>query len=185
MELFGKVVTPGSSSLNLNTKPELLINTNNGRITLSQPVVDKIGEDSFIGFAYDANKEQGALAYLFVTKDGCKVGKKGTVSSKFHASMLKDTILSTDSKTTRLKLNVNIDNPVDYEGTILYPVDLQEELPDLTRTIVSKTEEVTIEAKEEAEVTLDPELNQGDEEPQTTGTVEDTHLQVEANSTLG
>lgn len=159
MELFAKVVSTGSKSLSLNTSPELLVNIKNGRITASNPVTDKLteeGQDLLIGFGYDANKDMGSLAYLYVTAEGCKVGKTGTVSSKFHADKLKEAFLENGSETTRFKLNIDLENPVDYEGTSLYPISLKEELKDLVRTQKSATEveEVSNDTAVEVEAVL-------------------------------
>jgi hypothetical protein len=68
MEMFGKVVSPKKSSLNVNGQPELLINHKSGRITLSNELMSKIGcADGMVGFAYDPAKDlNNAVAFLYV-----------------------------------------------------------------------------------------------------------------------
>jgi hypothetical protein len=142
MELHGKVVSPSRTGLNLNGQPEILINTKSGRITLSVSVINKLAsEDLAIGFGYDPEQEQGAKAFMYITADGCKVGKGGTVSSKWHASELKKMFLTEEgmtAETTRLKLDINLENSIEFSGTTLYPLTFQSALANLTRT--KKTE---------------------------------------------
>lgn len=152
MELFGKVVSSGKK-LDLNTPPELLINIKNGRITVKSPITDKIGENALIGFGYDSEKEMGSLAYLYTTDEGCKIGSKGTVSSKYHANHLKNIFLGEDSKTTRFTLEVNLESPVIFQENTLYPLVLKEELKELTRTKASvEIESVKDESKIDADI---------------------------------
>ena len=147
MELHGKVVSPNRTGLNLNGQPELLVNTKSGRITLSGAVTSKLtGEDVAIGFGYDPAKEQGASAFMYVTAEGCKVGKSGTVSNKWHADKLKESFLTGEgmlAETTRFKLDIDMENTVDFEGTTLYPISFQVALANLTRT--KKVEAVATE----------------------------------------
>ena len=172
MELFGKVVSNGSSNQSSNSNPELLVNINNGRITVSSQVISKLGENLTIGFGYDAEQEQGHKAYLYVAEGGCKVGKGGTVSSKFHATELKSMFLDAESVTTRFRLNVLMgdDDTIEFQNHTLYPITFKEELKDLVRSKKDNSveeEEVTMEAKDDAKATVDEtnpdDLNQGDE----------------------
>jgi len=146
MQLHGKVVSP--NRLNLNGNPEILVNSKSGRITLSSAVTSKLGEEVAIGFGYDPAKEQGHPVFLYVTQDGCKVGKSGAVSNKFHATELRSAFAGEEGMTpeiTRLKLSVDMENTVEYEGITLYPVSFSEALANLTRTKKVK-EEVKPEA---------------------------------------
>tara|TARA_R110000765_G_scaffold93781_7_gene176814 strand:+ start:11741 stop:12313 length:573 start_codon:yes stop_codon:yes gene_type:complete len=138
MELHGKVVSPNRTGLNLNGAPEILVNTKSGRITLTPATISKLDvADLAIGFGYDPAQEQGAKAFMYVLAEGCKVGKGGTVSSKWHASALKDAFNAEESvvaDTTRFKLDINLEAPVDFSGTTLYPLTFQAALANLTRT---------------------------------------------------
>lgn len=147
MQLHGKVVSP--NRLNLNGNPEILVNSKSGRITLSSAVTSKLGEEVAIGFGYDPAKEQGHSVFVYVTQDGCKVGKSGAVSNKFHATELRNAFAAEEgmtSETTRVKLSVDMENTVDYEGITLYPVAFSEALANLTRTKKVKEEEIGTEA---------------------------------------
>ena len=146
MELIGKIVSPKRGGLNLNGEPELLVNVKGGRITLSNSVTDKLeGDDITIGFGYDPQEKQGSRAFLYITEGGCKVGKKGTVSSKGHSEKLKEMFCNAEGmteETTRFKLSIDMDTTVDFQGTTLYPISFKEALADLTRT-QKPTEEAT------------------------------------------
>jgi len=145
MELHGKVISP-NKGLNLNSEPEVLVNTKSGRITLSKAVMSKLGESVAVGFGYDAQETQGSRSFLYIVEDGCAVGKGGSVSSKFHSSKLKEMYKSAEGMedaTTRFKLNIDMENTVDYEGTSLYPITFQTVLADLTRTKSTVTETET------------------------------------------
>jgi len=140
MEMFGKVVSPKKSSLNLNGQPELLINHKSGRITLSNELTSKLDcADGMIGFGYDPAKDLGNTpAYLYIMdalSDGCKVGKSGAVTSRFHADRLKEGYNTELSETAnRFRLDVDVANPITYNETTMYPVTFKEELKDITRT---------------------------------------------------
>jgi len=190
MQLHGKVVSPNRSGLDLNGSPELLINVKSGRITLTNTVINKLDKESLsIGFGYDPAEEQGSKAFMYITEEGCKVGKGGTVSSKWHASELKTAFSShegMENTITRFKLNIDLDNTVDYEGTTLYPISFKETLADLTRTkkditTIAPVAEVEVFESEEdlkkvypdaepvAEGDLEPEGQAHAEEPATEG----------------
>jgi hypothetical protein len=140
MEMFGKVVSPKKSALNLNGQPELLINHKSGRITLSNELTTKLNcADGMIGFGYDPAKDLGNTpAYMYLLdalSDGCKVGKSGAVTSRFHADRLKEGYNTDLSETAnRFRLDVDVENPITYNETTMYPVTFKEELKDITRT---------------------------------------------------
>jgi len=138
MELVGKVVSPNRSGLDLNGATELLVNTKSGRITLSKSAIKKLDTlDLCVGFGYDEQELQGARAFLYLTVDGCKVGKGGTVSSKWHASKLKEMFITSEgmvSETSRFKVSIDLETSVDFEGTSLFPISFSEALADLVRT---------------------------------------------------
>ena len=144
MELFGKVVSPTRSGLNLNGNEELLLNVSSSRITLSASLLNKLNvADKAVGFGYDNDKTLGASAFIYVienVEEGCKVGKSGTVTSKFHADSLVKSFAEVGTA-NRFKLDVRTEAPVTHaSGTVLYPITFAEILPDLVRT-KSKNEE--------------------------------------------
>lgn len=161
MELFGKVVSPTRSGLNLNGNEELLLNVSSSRITLSASLLNKLNvADKAVGFGYDNDKTLGASAFIYVienVEEGCKVGKSGTVTSKFHADSLVKSF-SEVGTANRFKLDVRTEAPVTHaSGTVLYPITFAEILPDLVRT-KSKNEEGS------EEIAMD--LNNEEEESQ-------------------
>lgn len=157
MELHGKVISPNRSGLDLNGSPELLINTKGNRITLNNGILNKIGNDNVtIGFGYDPEQEQNSeRAFMYLTEEGCKVGKSGTVSSKWHADKLKDAFIheaTMEEATTRFKLSIDMENTVDFQGTTLYPISFKEALADLTRTQKTTTTEEPVQLLNETPV---------------------------------
>ncbi len=164
MELFGKVVSPTRSGLNLNGNEELLLNVSSSRITLSASLLNKLNvADKAVGFGYDNDKTLGASAFIYVienVEEGCKVGKSGTVTSKFHADSLVKSFVESVGTANRFKLDVRTEAPVTHaSGTVLYPITFAEILPDLVRT-KSKNEESS------EEIAMD--LNSEEEESQIT-----------------
>ena len=156
MEMFGKVVSPKRNSLSINGQPELLINHKSGRITLSNELMSKLNcSDGMIGFAYDPNQDlNSAVAFMYIMDDdaaGCKVGKSGAVTSRFHADRMKGAFpndLSEDAN--RFKLDVDVENPITYNETQVYPITFKEELANITRTRAPHAQ-VNVEASVEVE----------------------------------
>lgn len=140
MEMFGKVVSPKKNSLSINGQPELLINHKSGRITLSNELMSKVGcTDGMVGFAYDPAKDlNNAVAFLYVMdadSDGCKVGKSGAVTSRFHADRLKGAFpTDLSEEANRFKLDVDVTNSIEHSGITVYPITFKEELANITRT---------------------------------------------------
>lgn len=150
MQLFGKVVSPNRGGLNLNGNEELLINGKSNRITLSGSLLNKLEvADKSIGFGYDPEGDLGrAPVYVYVmdnVEEGCKVGKSGTVTSKFHAEKIVSSFTNDTQNANRFKLDVNVESPLVHEsGVTLYPVTFISTLADITRT------KSTTKAEEEA-----------------------------------
>lgn len=179
MEMFGKVVSPKRNSLNVNGQPELLINHKSGRITLSNELIAKLDcVDGMIGFGYDPAKDLGNTpAFIYVMdalSDGCKVGKSGAVTSRFHADKLKEGYNTDLSETAnRFRLDVDVNDTVEYNGVTLYPISFKEELKDITRTRaphaqVEETPEVKTIILDEVETHTETE-NEEEAVAQTTG----------------
>jgi hypothetical protein len=146
MELFGKVVSPKrEATLNLNGYPELLVNAKSGRVTLSASLLEKLNcAEAGIGFGYDPAKEIGNhTAYLYIlanAEEGCKVGNGGAVTTKWHAEKLQTAFTTAN----RFKLDVDTENPISFQDTLLYPISFKADLPDLTRS--KSTEEPSLDA---------------------------------------
>ncbi len=157
MQLHGKVVSPNRSGLNLNGSPELLINIKSGRITLNNMVVNKLGAEGLaIGFGYDPEQEQGSKAFMYVTEDGCSVGKGGAVSNKWHSTELHAAFKGEEGmtpETTRFKLDIDMEKTIDYEGVKLYPIAFQTALANLTRTKKAPVVEEPVVADNSTDIT--------------------------------
>lgn len=156
MELFGKVKTQSSSPLKLAGNEELLLNLTSSRITLSTALLTSLGwADKAIGFGYDADATLGAKAYIYNienVEEGCKVGKNGTVTNKFHTAKLAEAFASDlTADVTRLKLDVDVENTITHEsGTVLYKVSFLETLADLKRVKAAATiEELVVNSTDE------------------------------------
>ena len=141
MEMFGKVVAPKrTGGLNLNGNAELLLNSKSNRVTLSGSLLTKLGwADKAIGFGYDPEKTLGeATVYIYGVdniEEGCKVGKSGTVTNKFHSEKLGVAFVGDLNGANRSKLDVDADNPITHEtGVVMYPVTFLETLKDINRT---------------------------------------------------
>ena len=156
MQLFGKVVSPNRSGLNLNGNEELLINAKSNRITLSGSLVNKLNlAEKAIGFGYDPEGDlNSSPVFMYImdnVEEGCKVGKSGTVTSKFHAEHIVSAFNNDTQGANRFKLDVNVESPITHEsGTTLYPVTFMTTLADITRTkSTTKAEDAAMELEEE------------------------------------
>ena len=155
MELFGKVVSPSRGLLNLNGNEELLVNAKSNRVTLSGGLLNKLDwADKAVGFGYDPAKELGsATVFIYLEnniEEGCKVGKSGTVTNKFHTEKLADAFKNETGGANRFKLDVDADNAVTHpSGVVLYPVTFIETLADINRT-KSTTDKSAEEATNES-----------------------------------
>lgn len=167
MQLFGKVVSPNRGGLNLNGNEELLINAKSNRITLSGSLLNKLDvTNKSIGFGYDPEGDLGsAPVYVYVmaqVEEGCKVGKSGTVTSKFHAEHIVSAFNNDTQGANRFKLDVNVKSPITHEtGITLYPVTFMSTLADITRTkSTTKAEETAMDLSETNETVEDSAIEE-------------------------
>ena len=162
MELFGKLVSPSRGLLNLNGNEELLVNSKSNRVTLSGGLLNKLDwADKAVGFGYDPAKELGsATVFIYLesnVEEGCKVGKSGTVTNKFHTEKLADAFKNETGGANRFKLDVDADNAVTHpSGVVLYPVTFSANLANITRTkkVVEDENETISGEGEEAPIDL-------------------------------
>lgn len=160
MELFGKVVEK-KQRLSVNGKPELVINHKSSRINVSNQLCEDLGcHEGMIGFGYDPERKMGntpAFMYLLdENAEGCKIGKSGAVTSKFHADRLRSEFSNELSEeANRFRLSVDTENSVEYNGVTLYPISFAEELKNITRN--RKAAHDQVEATDNAEPMQDNE----------------------------
>jgi hypothetical protein len=151
MELFGKVVEK-KQRLSVNGKPELVINHKSNRINLSNQLLENLGcHEGMIGFGYDPERKVGSTpAFMYILDadaDGCKIGKAGAVTSKFHADRLRDEFSNELSEeANRFRLSVDTKNSVEYNGVTLYPISFAEELKNITRNRKAAHEQTDVQA---------------------------------------
>jgi len=141
MELFGKVVSP-KKALDLNSSPEITVNSNSGRLSFSKGVTNKLGTGLFVGFGYDPANSSTYLYLMDAETGGVPVGKQNSATNKFHSVKLAEAFANDIDESVRFRLTVDLENTTDHEGTTLYPLTFKEVLEVQTRTVkVEETED--------------------------------------------
>ena len=118
MKLIGKKITRISKE-DLNSKAELTVDPIKGNMKISGYALRKLDlEDKYLGFAYDDEaSDTSGKVYIYIVEgdDGIKVGKTGTLNSRWHSRELRDRF----SEGSVEKFKLNIAGRVDFRFYII------------------------------------------------------------------
>jgi len=160
MKLVGKKITRVSKQ-DLNTKAELVVDPVKGNMKISSYGLRKLDlADKYLGFAYDDDENaEASKVYLYTVDgdDGVKIGKSGTLNSRWHSRELRDRFNEGSIEKFTLVIDTIVHNDPDHENVVFHQITWNDKTDlVITKAINLEKDSVDIEAFADQEPTHNP-----------------------------